>query len=149
MQKQKLLQMKNKLLAEETKLKLKEQKARTKHLIEMGGLLVKSKLDYLPTDTLYGALLFLKEQIKSNEEILLSWSKKGCSSLKQEHIENYPVILKFNTTSPTKTISKNIRLLGMRFNKFRNEWHGNVQNLNKLKETIKTMDHSIEILENK
>ena len=40
-QKVRLEQKKNRLLAEETRLKLKERKMRTRHLIEVGGLVTK------------------------------------------------------------------------------------------------------------
>jgi len=41
-QKVKLEQKKNRLVVEETRLKLKEQKMRTRHLIEIGGLVAKA-----------------------------------------------------------------------------------------------------------
>ena len=53
-QKKKLEQKKNRLAVEETRLKLKERKMRTRHLIEVGGLVVRAKIDNLPTNTLYG-----------------------------------------------------------------------------------------------
>ena len=53
-QKIKLEQKKNRLAAEEMRLKLKERKARTRHLIELGGLVVKANIHYLPTNTIYG-----------------------------------------------------------------------------------------------
>ncbi len=43
-QKKKLEQKKHRLSIEETKLKLKERKARTRHLIENGGLITKAIL---------------------------------------------------------------------------------------------------------
>ena len=45
-QKVRLEQKKNRLIAEETRLKLKERKMRTRHLIEVGGLVTKAGLDY-------------------------------------------------------------------------------------------------------
>jgi hypothetical protein len=55
-QKIKLEQKKNRLMIEETRLKLKERKMRTRHLIEMGGLLIKANLDHLQINTLYAAI---------------------------------------------------------------------------------------------
>ena len=52
-QKKKLEQKRNRLAAEETKLKLKERKARTRHLIENGGLITKAGLSHLPSNALY------------------------------------------------------------------------------------------------
>jgi len=46
-EKVKLEQKKNRLAAEETRLNLKERKMRTRHLIEIGGLVVKAELDHL------------------------------------------------------------------------------------------------------
>ena len=66
-QKLKLEQKKNRLVAEEIKLKLKERKMRTRHLIEVGGLVAKAGLDYLPVNTLYGALLTMKSLIKNSK----------------------------------------------------------------------------------
>jgi hypothetical protein len=63
-QKIKLEQKKNRLIAEETRLKLKERKMRTRHLIETGGLIVKAELDYLPINTLYGALLSIATSLE-------------------------------------------------------------------------------------
>ena len=45
-QKKKLAQKKNRIAVEETRLRLKERKARTRHLIELGGLVVKAELDF-------------------------------------------------------------------------------------------------------
>ena len=48
-----------------------ERKERTRKLINMGGLIVKAELEVLPSNTLYGGLLSLRNQLigKSREEI--------------------------------------------------------------------------------
>lgn len=56
----KLQQKKAKIITEEAKLKIKERKARTRRLIEMGGLIAKAKLDNLSSNSLFGALVSLK-----------------------------------------------------------------------------------------
>ena len=76
-QKKKLEQKKHRLSIEETKLKLKERKARTRHLIENGGLITKAGLDHLPTNAIYGALLSLKKDLDANENLLSKWIVKG------------------------------------------------------------------------
>ena len=70
-QKVKLEQKKHRLVLEETRLRLKEQKMRTRHLIEIGGLVVKAGLDHLPANTLYGALISLNDELK-NQQIATS-----------------------------------------------------------------------------
>lgn len=47
--KDKLAQKRNRLAAEEIRINLRERKLRTRRLIEIGGLVVKVKLDHLPT----------------------------------------------------------------------------------------------------
>ena len=76
-QKVRLEQKKNRLIAEETRLKLKERKMRTRHLIEVGGLVTKAGLDYLPTNTLYGALLSIASSLETNQVIKDEWTKIG------------------------------------------------------------------------
>ena len=83
-QKVKLEQKKNRLIAEETRLKLKERKMRTRHLIEVGGLVTKAGLDHLPTNTLYGALLSIGESLETNVAIKEQWTKIGKTKLEEE-----------------------------------------------------------------
>lgn len=83
-QKQKLEQKKARMVLEEAKLKIKEEKMRTKSLIEKGSLITKADLDYLPNNALYGGLLFLKKQIKDNENIIAKWIVEGNQQLNLE-----------------------------------------------------------------
>ena len=58
----------------------------------------------------------------------------------------YPVTLSFDNKL-TDSLEKTIRSLGMRFNKFRQEWSGNVKehNLPKLTKSIANYKHDIDI----
>ena len=146
-QKKKLQQKKNRLAAEETKLKLKERKARTRHLIEAGGLIAKADLSHLPSNALYGGLLALKEQIDSNPEIMAAWIIQGDKAFNAEQKLFAQVILTFEE-QPEKEIRDQIRSLGLRWNKFRSEWYGTVSELDVLKTVIEKQPHNIEILDN-
>ncbi|WP_410526116.1 conjugal transfer protein TraD [Rickettsia endosymbiont of Gonocerus acuteangulatus] len=73
----KLEQKKAKVVMEEVKLKIQERKIRTRHLIEMGGLVVKAKLDDLPTNSLLGAFVSLKEELIQHPSIQNQWTKIG------------------------------------------------------------------------
>lgn len=146
-QKLKLEQKKNRLIAEETKLRLKERKARTRHLIEIGGLVVKANLDSLPTNTLYGALLSLSESQKADPTINEAWTKLGKTKFDEEQQLNTPVIVKFEQ-EPAKEIREAIRAHGLRFNRFRSEWYGNVANIEKLKTDLSATKHDLEIIPN-
>ena len=92
-QKLKLEQNKNRLIAEETRLKLKEQKMRTRNLVEIGGLVVKAGLDHLPTNTLYGALISLNDELKNHDSIRSAWNVKGQTAFNKEKQDKTPVIL--------------------------------------------------------
>ena len=145
-QKQRLEQKKARMRLEETRLKLKERKTRTRHLIEIGGLVTKAGLNDLPTNTLYGALLFLSNELKNNDSIRSAWTIKGNSAFNKEKQDSKPVILSF-ASEPIKEVRDTIRSLGFRFNKFRKEWYGNVKDMEELKTCVSKCRHELEVLE--
>lgn len=144
-QKKKLEQKKNRLAVEETRLKLKERKMRTRHLIEVGGLVVKAKIDNLPTNTLYGAILSLANELSSNPDIRNKWASLGKSQLDKEDAKVTSLILTFES-QPEKNVRNKIRSLGLRWNKFRSEWYGTVSDLDALKSELINQKHVLEIL---
>ena len=147
-QKVKLEQKKNRLIAEETRLRLKEQKMRTRHLIEIGGLVVKAGLNQLPMNTLYGALISLNDELKSNDNIRSAWNLKGNAAFNKEKQDKTPVILKFET-EPNSDIRDFIRSCGLHYNRFRQEWYGFVNNLKNLKSKLQNCSckYNIEVIE--
>lgn len=142
-QKVKLEQKKNRLIAEETRLKLKERKMRTRHLIEVGGLVTKAGLDHLPTNTLYGALLSIGESLETNVAIKEQWTKIGKTKLEEEQTNKHAVILKFEQELSNK-IRKVIRNHSLKWNKLRQEWYGYVFNINALKNDLGATLYQIE-----
>ena len=148
-QKTKLEQKKNRLVLEETRLRLKEQKMRTRNLIEIGGLVVKAGLDYLPMNTLYGALISLSDELKNNDSIRAAWTTKGNAAFNKEKKDKVPVILKLEDEL-SNDIRDFIRSCGLRFNKFRREWCGMVTNLENLKSELNNQSckYEIEIIDN-
>ena len=142
-QKLKLEQKKNRLVAEETRLKLKERKMRTRHLIEVGGLVTKAGLDYLPTATLYGALLSIAKSAVSDDAVKEQWTKIGKTKLDQEQTNKHAVILKFEQ-EPSGEIRKTIRNHGLKWNKLRCEWYGYCNNVNSLKNALGATLYQIE-----
>ena len=144
-QKVRLEQKKNRLIAEETRLKLKERKMRTRHLIEVGGLVTKAGLDYLPTNTLYGALLSIASSLETNQVIKDEWTKIGKTKLDQEQTTKHAVILKFEQ-EPSSEIRQAVRNYGLKWNKLRTEWYGYVNDLDSLKVELNTAAHNLEII---
>jgi hypothetical protein len=142
-QKVRLEQKKNRLIAEETRLKLKERKMRTRHLIELGGLVTKAGLDYLPTNTLYGALLSIALSLETNQSIRDEWTKTGKAKLDQEQTDKHAVILKFEC-EPSSEIRKIVRNHGLKWNKLRCEWYGYCNNVDSLKNDLGDIKYQIE-----
>ena len=142
-QKVRLEQKKNRLILEETRLKLKERKMRTRYLIEVGGLVTKAGLDYLPTNTLYGALLSIATSLETNLAIKDEWTRIGKTKLDQEQTNKHAVILKFEQ-EPSNEIRKIIRNHGLKWNKLRQEWYGYVFNINALKNDLGATLYQIE-----
>ena len=144
-QKLKLEQKKNRLVAEETRLKLKERKMRTRHLIAIGGLITKAGLDYLPTNTLYGALLSIAKSLEADEVVKEQWTKIGKTKLDQEQINKHAVILKFEQEQSSE-IRKVVRNHGLKWNNLRCEWYGFIFNIDSLKNDLGTIQYQIEEL---
>lgn len=145
-QKLKLEQKKARMAIEETKLKLKERKMRTRFLIEKGGLITKAGLDYLPTNALYGALLSIKKDLETNHNLIPNWIINGNAAFNAEKKETDAVILKFGD-APNSDIIGFLRSYGLRFNRFRNEWYGNVINLDDLKTKLGKIQYNLEIID--
>ena len=141
-QKLKLEQKKNRIASEEIKLKLKERKMRTRRLIELGGLIAKANLDFLETNTLYGALISISNQLDANADIRHDWTKIGKATFEKEEALTTAVILTFKQ-QPESELRKSIRALGLRWNRFRNEWYGEITNLDELKNLIKDTEHQL------
>ena len=142
-QKVRLEQKKNRLIAEETRLKLKERKMRTRVLIEVGGLVTKAGLDYLSTNTLYGALLSIASSVENDPAIKDQWTKIGKTKLDQEQTDKHAVILKFEQ-EPSSEIRTAVRNHGLKWNKLRCEWYGYCNNVDSLKNDLGAIKYQIE-----
>lgn len=143
-QKVKLQQKKNRLAAEEVRFKLKERKMRTRNLIELGGLVVKAKLDHLPVNALYGALLSIEEDLKNNDTIKATWILKGNAAFNEEKQERTAVILKFDQ-QPSSDIRELIRSHSLMWNRFRSEWYGYMSDISSLEAELKKSNYKYDL----
>lgn len=112
-------QQKARLAEQEAKLKTAERKARTRRLIEAGGLVKKTGLLDLDANALYGALLSLRDG-SSNAKQVEQWSALGGRTFALEARARdegrEPIVL----TSPAafdKDATARLRAAGFRFNK--------------------------------
>lgn len=87
-----IAQQKARLADRERKLQNDLRKARTRQLIECGGLVAKAGLSDLPTNALYGALLTLKAA--SGDPLQVKrWSADGGAAFNRENRDKTPEIM--------------------------------------------------------
>ncbi|CAK6543826.1 MAG: Conjugal transfer protein TraD [Candidatus Midichloria mitochondrii] len=87
-QRLKLEQKKADILMQEAKMKIRERKARTRHLIELGGLVVKAKLDRLPANSLLEALVSLQNELIQHPHVQDQWTQAGKNIFDQKNDQN-------------------------------------------------------------
>ena len=60
--------------------KIKERKKQTRRKIELGGLVIKAKMDEFPKDIILGALINVRKEIEKNNNVKLLFESIGHSS---------------------------------------------------------------------
>ena len=119
-------QQKARLAEQEAKLKDAERRARTRRLIEAGGLIDKAGLLDLDANALYGALLSLRDGAGDKDQVG-KWAALGGRTfahearLRDEGKE--PVIVTFPAPL-AKEATNALRAAGFRFSKIMRHWEG-------------------------
>jgi hypothetical protein len=119
-------QHKARLAEQEAKLKDAERKARTRHLIQAGGLVDKAGLLDLESNALYGALLSLRDGLGDPEQIARWAALGGRAFAREARLEDEgkeAVILAF-PTALARDATTALRTAGFRFNKLLQHWEG-------------------------
>jgi hypothetical protein len=119
-------QQKAKLAEQEAKLKQAERKARTRRLIEAGGLVEKVGLIGLDTNALYGALLSLRDGVDDAKKVEQWTALGGRSFLREDRARGdgkEPVVLAF-PSALSKDATTPLRAAGFRYNKMLQHWEG-------------------------
>lgn len=121
-----LEQQKARLAEQEAKIKTDERKARTRRLIEAGGLVEKAGLLGLEANALYGALLSLSSSLKEPGRVA-EWAKAGGQIFDREakarEEGREPLTVTFGRPLPT-SFSTRLRGAGLRWNKVLHHWEG-------------------------
>jgi hypothetical protein len=119
-------QQKARLAEQEAKLKIAERKARTRRMIEAGGLVEKTGLLNLDANALYGALLSLQDAA-GNKKQVEHWAALGGRAFSREaHARGEgrePIVLTFPAALPLAA-TVTLRAAGFRFNKVLQHWEG-------------------------
>ena len=120
-------QQKARLAEQEAKLKTAERKARTRRLIEVGSLVDKAGLLDLDSNTLYGALLSLRDGAGDKAQ-LGKWEALGGRTFAREarlrDEGKEAVVLTFPAPLSKEAISADLRGAGFRFSKVLQHWEG-------------------------
>ncbi|KJV52722.1 conjugal transfer TraD family protein [Orientia tsutsugamushi str. Gilliam] len=140
-----LQQKKARLIIDEVNLKIKERKMRTRRLIEMGGLVAKANLDHLSANTLFGAIVSLKETLTQHPNVQDHWTTIGKDIFDKEQQNKAAVILKF-ASEPDENTKRHIRLHGLKWNSFRQEWCGHVKDIEALKNGLLNVQYKLELV---
>ena len=119
-------QQKARLAEQEARLRDAERKARTRRLIEAGGLIDKVGLLDLDSAALYGALLSLRDRVDDAKQIE-QWTALGGRAFAREARARdegkEPVVLRF-PAALGKDATAALRAAGLRFNKVFQHWEG-------------------------
>jgi hypothetical protein len=119
-------QQKARLAEQEAKLKTAERKARTRRLIEAGGLVDKAGLLDLDANALYGALLSLRDGADNKDQVS-KWAALGGRTFAREarlRDEGKEVIVITFPHALTKEATAPLRAARFRFNKVMQHWEG-------------------------
>lgn len=119
-------QQKARLAEQEAKLKADERKARTRQLIQAGGLVDKAGLLELEPNALYGALLSLRERAGDAEQVR-QWTALGGRAFAREARlveEGKEAIVLAFPAALGRDATTALRGAGFRFNKLLQHWEG-------------------------
>lgn len=67
----------NRLKLLQSKQQFQERRQATRKKIELGGLVIKAKIDHLPKDILLGAFVHISEQLELNSDLEVLFQQKG------------------------------------------------------------------------
>lgn len=119
-------QQKARLAEQEARLKSDERKARTRHLIQAGGLVDKAGLLDLEPNALYGALLSLRDGAGDPEQVR-QWAALGGRTFARETRlaeEGKEAIVLAFPAALGRDATTALRGSGFRFNKLLQHWEG-------------------------
>jgi hypothetical protein len=119
-------QQKARLAEQEAKLKDAERRARTRRLIEAGGLIDKAGLLDLDANTLYGALLSLRDSAGDKGQVD-RWSALGGRAFAREarlRDEGKEAVVLTFPAPLAKEATNALRQAGFRFSKIMRHWEG-------------------------
>ena len=119
-------QQKARLAEQEAKLKGAERKARTRRLIEAGGLIEKVGLLDLDANALYGALLSLRDGAGDKDQVG-KWAALGGRTFAREarlRDEGKEAVVLTFPAPLDKDITATLRQAGFRFSRVMQHWEG-------------------------
>ncbi|KJV50876.1 putative conjugative transfer protein TraD [Orientia tsutsugamushi str. Kato PP] len=90
-------------------------------------------------------LLSLKETLTQHPNVQDHWTTIGKDIFDKEQQNKAAVILKF-TSEPDENTKRHIRLHGLKWNSFRQEWCGHVKDIEALKNGLLNVQYKLELV---
>lgn len=143
----KLEQKKRRIQRSEQLLKHEERKKRNHRIYTLGGICDKFgiNLENFSEEVITGALKNLSESLKNDLHLKDEFEKVGKEIIQSEKSEKKPVIVTFDEKIENDTASK-LRSFGLRWNRFREEWNGNIIFNHEIEDFIKSNNGKIEFI---
>jgi|GEM_PF-1316311 len=132
---------------EAARLKLMQRKERTRHLIEVGGLLVKAGIDQLPPAALYDRFLRIAAEAKDDSKAVAAWERAGGKHFQKEADTRVVAIARFGTKIDQE-LAATLRSYGFRWNRFLKQWEGKVD-FEEARDTVEGIGGTIKKVEEK
>ncbi len=110
---------------EAARLKSMQRKARTRHLIEVGGLAVKAGIDELPPAALYDRFLKIAADAKAEPKAVAAWERAGARYFQEEADTRVIAIARFPGKIAPE-VAASLRAIGFRWNRYLRQWEGKV-----------------------
>ena len=120
LEKEKIDQIKARLEKKQRVINSKERKIKLKKVLELGDLIIKAGLENMESETLFGALLEIKDQ-SANPNTVKKWTANGSEWIKLDQQKRLIVSIKTETSENIREILKARKF---RWNAFRQEWYG-------------------------
>lgn len=136
----KLKERKDKLETESLKLRQEEKRLNEKRILEFGSIVDKANLG-LDSESLYGAMNYIKEVIENDSSIKDKWKQYW---VEQNVVKKSKTAVMLKTEEVKKEmvneVFSRIRKHNLRLNSFRREWYGYVVDAEGLREYLDDLE---------
>jgi len=140
-----LILRKSRLEAQIKRLENADRKKQTSRKIELGGLIIKARVNDLNNNALLGALLEVQEKMKEDSTVK-KWKDKGDAAFKKAKKENGEKLILTFDMEPSREVKNKLKDLKFSWKSFRKEWWGHGQR-EIVERELKGFEFDLEVVE--